>query len=83
MGARALEFAILTAARSGEVRGATWAEIDLDAAVWTVPGERMKAGKEHRVPLSPAVVKLLNALPRMAGTDLVFPGAARRRSCRT
>jgi hypothetical protein len=56
MGARALEFVILTAARSGEVRGATWAEIDLDEAIWTVPAERMKAGKEHRVPLSePAV----------------------------
>ena len=47
MGARALEFAILTAARSGEVRGATWAEIDLKAAVWTVPGDRMKMGREH------------------------------------
>lgn len=73
MGARALEFVILTAARSGEVRGATWPEIDMDAAVWTVPGERMKAGKEHRVPLSPAALALLRALPRMAGTELVFP----------
>ncbi len=72
-GARALEFAILTAARSGEVRGATWAEIDLGAATWTVPGERMKAGKEHRVPLSGAAVALLESLPRMAGSDLVFP----------
>jgi integrase len=73
MGARALEFAILTAARSGEVRGATWAEIDLKAAVWTVPGNRMKMGREHRVPLSPTAVALLNALPEMAGTDLLFP----------
>jgi len=73
MGARALEFAVLTAARSGEVRGATWREIDIDAAVWKVPGERMKAGKEHRVPLSNAALALLRALPRMAGTDLVFP----------
>lgn len=73
MGARALEFAILTAARSGEVRGATWPEFDLDAGVWTVPGERMKAGKEHRVPLSPAALKLLSALPRIEGTELVFP----------
>jgi integrase len=73
MGARALEFTILTAARSGEVRGATWAEIDLGAAEWIVPGDRMKAGKEHRVPLSPAALALLNALPRMAGIDLVFP----------
>ncbi len=72
-GARALEFVILTAARSGEVRGATWAEMDLDAATWTVPGERMKAGKEHRVPLSQAALDLLRALPRIAGSDLVFP----------
>jgi integrase len=73
MGARALEFAILTAARSGEVRGATWAEIDLKTAVWTVPGNRMKMGREHRAPLSTTAVALLNALPRMAGTDLLFP----------
>ena len=71
---KALEFAVLTAARSGEVRGANWAEIDLEAAVWTVPPERMKAGKEHRVPLSAAAIKLLEAMPRMEGTDLVFPG---------
>ena len=75
IGARALEFAILTAARSGEVRGATWKEIDSNAAMWTVPGSRMKAGKEHRVPLSPAALALLRALPRMAGTDLVFPAS--------
>lgn len=70
---QALEFALLTAARSGEVRGATWAEIDLDAAIWTVPGERMKAGKEHRVPLSAQTIKLLEAVPRIEGTELVFP----------
>lgn len=74
MGAQALEFVILTAARSGEVRGATWAEIDLEAMVWTVPAERMKAGKEHRVPLSEAAVDLLNALPRFKDCTLVFPG---------
>ena len=50
--ARALEFAILTVARTGEVIGATWAEIDLEGCLWTVPAERMKAGREHRVPLS-------------------------------
>lgn len=73
MGARALEFAILTAARSGEARGARWDEIDLDAKVWTVPPERMKSSKkEHRVPLSDAVIKMLKALPRVEGTDLVF-----------
>jgi integrase len=75
MGARALAFAIYTAARSGEVRGATWAEIDLDAKVWTVPGLRTKQGREHRVPLSDAAVELLNKLPRLAGCELVFPSA--------
>ena len=73
MGALALEFTILTAARSGEVRGATWAEIDTDAAVWIVPADRMKAGKEHRVPLSDAALSLLAGLPCMAGTELLFP----------
>ncbi len=73
MGARALEFAILTACRSGEVRGATWTEIDEKAGVWTIPAERMKADKEHRVPLSPAAMELLKNLPRIAGTDLIFP----------
>ena len=74
-GAIALELAILTAARSGEVRGAKWSEIDLVAAVWTIPKERMKAEKEHRIPLSAEVLGLLNSLPRMADTDLVFPNA--------
>lgn len=74
-GARALEFAILTASRSGEVRGATWPEIDLAAAVWVIPASRMKAGKEHRVPLSRAAMALLSAMPRMAGTDLIFPAS--------
>lgn len=59
MGARALEFGILTAARSGEVRGARWGEIDFDDCVWTVPGNRMKAGREHRVPLSDAAMAML------------------------
>ncbi len=73
---RALEFAILTAARSGEVRGATWAELDLkhaDGARWTVPAARMKAGKEHIVPLSDAAVALLEALPQGKAHDYVFP----------
>ncbi|MCT7057165.1 tyrosine-type recombinase/integrase, partial [Salmonella enterica] len=52
--ARALEFSILTVARSGEIRGAVWDEIDLAAKTWTIPAERMKASKEHRVPLSDA-----------------------------
>jgi integrase len=73
MGARALEFAILTAARSGEVRGATWEEVDLGRALWTIPAQRMKAGREHRVPLPPAALALLAALPREGGASLVFP----------
>lgn len=73
MGARALEFAIITATRSGEVRGAMWSEIDLENAVWNIPAERMKAGREHRIPLSDAAVKLLQALPRIDGSEQVFP----------
>jgi integrase len=72
MSARALEFAILTAARSGEVRFATWNEIDLDAALWVVPGQRTKNGKAHRVPLSKEVVALLRTLPRFENEDTVF-----------
>lgn len=72
-GARALEFAALTAARSGEVRGAVWAEIDLDRALWTIPADRMKMSREHRVPLSLTAVALLKAMPRLEGTDMVFP----------
>ena len=73
MGARALEFTILTAARSGEVRGATLNEIDIKGKVWTVPDARMKAGKEHRIPLPESAIKLLQELPSMAGSNLVFP----------
>lgn len=75
MGASALRFAIYTAARSGEVRGARWSEIDVDAAEWCVPGERMKAGKPHRVPLSSAaLVELETVRPLAEGPDgLVFP----------
>jgi integrase len=77
--ARALEFTVLTAARTGETLGATWPEIDLGAALWTVPAARMKAGKEHRVPLSPAAVAVLRKMLPLRGIgrgpDLVFPGA--------
>jgi integrase len=73
IGAKALEFAMLTAARSGEARLATWPEIDLEAKLWTIPAGRMKAGVAHREPLSGVAIKLLKALPRMAETDLVFP----------
>lgn len=71
-GARALEFTILTAARSGETRGATWSEIDLEAAVWTIPATRMKMKKEHRVPLSDAALDVLRKLPRNDESELVF-----------
>jgi integrase len=70
--AKALEFCILTAARSAEVLGACWSEIDIASATWTIPGHRMKAGKEHRVPLSSAALELVRAGNKF-GSDLVFP----------
>ena len=75
MGALALRATILCASRSGEIRGARWEEVDLDKAVWTIPAERMKAGKAHRVPLSPQALALFKEARaiRRAGTDLVFP----------
>lgn len=72
MAAKALQFVTLTAARSGEVRGMTWDEIDLDAGVWTIPADRMKNGRPHRVPLTPETVALLESLPRMDGTPYAF-----------
>ncbi len=74
-----MEFAILTAARSGEVLGAIWAEIDLKTKVWTIPGHRMKAGHEHRVPLSDAAQAILKAQITLRPADddssaFVFPG---------
>lgn len=71
--ALALEFTILTAARSGEVIGASWGEVDLDKALWTVPASRMKAGKEHRVPLSTRAVEILKSLKPL-GRKWLFPG---------
>lgn len=71
--AKALQLLILTAARTSEVLQATWSEFDVDRALWTVPASRMKAGREHRVPLSPAAVQLLKGLDR--STELVFPAA--------
>ena len=71
----ALEFLILTAARTGEVLGAKWSEIDLDEATWTIPASRMKAGREHRVPLAPRCIELLGKAKRLAaGSEFVFPG---------
>ena len=74
--ARMLEFVILTATRTGEARFAHWSEFDLRAAVWTIPGERMKGDKEHRVPLTERALAILRELPRDAGNDAVFPGRA-------
>ena len=73
--ARALEFLTLTAARSGEVRGARWDEMDLEHALWIIPAHRMKMQREHRVPLTAEAVALLKALPKLDGNALVFPGA--------
>ncbi|HEY2531836.1 MAG TPA: integrase arm-type DNA-binding domain-containing protein [Xanthobacteraceae bacterium] len=71
--ARALEFTILTAGRTGEVIGATWVEIDLEARLWTIPAERMKAGREHRVPLSDAALAILRPLYEVRTGDKVLP----------
>jgi len=72
--ALALEFAILTAARSGEVLGARWSEIDLAARIWTVPAERMKAAREHRVPLNERAVEIVKILGEAKVSEFVFPG---------
>ena len=77
--ARALEFAILTATRSGEVRGGTWHEVDFDTKTWTIPAARMKAKKKHTVPLSKHAIALLEKLPRIANNDLLFPGTRDKR----
>jgi integrase len=78
--ARALEFLILTAARSNEVRGATWDEIDFAKKMWLVPADRMKLPRPHRVPLPPPALRLLESLPRMAGTNLIFPSPQNKKS---
>jgi integrase len=72
MAAKALQFLTLTAARSGEVRGLKWDELDLSGRVWTVPASRMKNGREHRVPLTAEAVALLEKLPRLEGAPIVF-----------
>jgi integrase len=74
IGVKALMFAVWTAARTAEVLGATWSEIDLKNAVWTVPPQRMKSRREHRVPLAPQVVELLKNLHTEDGTPCVFVG---------
>jgi integrase len=78
-----LEFTILTAARSGEAMGARWSEIDLERGVWTVPKGRMKAGREHRVPLSGRAKEILSHMDQVRTGDLVFPGLKRDRPLST
>lgn len=78
MSAKAMDFLILTAARSGEVLGAKWSEIDLNEKVWTVPADRMKAGVLHRVPLTDAAVAILKRLYEARVSDYVFPGESKR-----
>ena len=75
--ARALEFAVLTAARTGEVLGAQWEELDLAARTWIVPAERMKGGREHRVPLSEATLSVVQQMTKVRENDYVFPGDRR------
>ena len=75
MGAQALQLQILTAGRSGEARGARWSELDLESAVWVIPKERMKAKREHRIPLPRQAVELLRKQPRIVGAELVFPSS--------
>ena len=72
LSAKALEFLILTAARTGEVIGMEWSEIDFATKVWTILGERMKAGKEHKVPLSDRALAVLASVPRN-GSSMIFP----------
>jgi len=81
LAARALEFAILTAARTNEVLKGTWGEIDLATKVWTIPPERMKADREHRVPLAPPAVALLKAIRKVhqKGVEWIFPGSRQGR----
>jgi integrase len=77
--ALALEFTILTAARTGETLGAQWPEIDLEAKVWTIPGERMKGGREHRVPLTERAATILAKLRTASVSAYVFPGSKPKR----
>jgi integrase len=77
--ARALEFTILTASRAGEAISARWSEVNLTERIWVVPAERMKAGREHRVPLSDRVIEILDDMARVGENEFVFPGARKRR----
>ena len=75
--AKCLEYIVLTAVRLGEAQKATWSEIDLDNRVWVIPGARMKSGKEHRVPLSPAALAILKDIHEVRHSDYIFPGSRR------
>jgi integrase len=81
LASKALELQILTATRPGEVVNATWDEFDFDAKVWTIPKDRMKANKEHEIPLSPQAVKLIKSLPRVC--DFIFPGPSLKKGITT
>jgi integrase len=74
--ARALEFSILTAARTGEVLGSRWDEVNIAERIWIVPAERMKAGREHRVPLSDAALGIVEKMAAIRSSDYLFPGAS-------
>jgi integrase len=77
LSAHCLRFTILTAARSGEARGAVWSEIDLNARIWTIPGSRMKAEREHRVPLCDEAMEILATMRqwRLGDAERIFPGS--------
>src|SRR4029077_13207050 len=77
--ALALELCILTAARSGEILGLRWSEVDFDKKIWTVPAGRMKAAREHRVPLSPRALAILRKLQKLETGEFVFPGQDRHK----
>jgi integrase len=81
LAAKAFEFQILTATRPGEAMGARWSEIDLEAKVWAIPEERMKADVEHKIPLSPQALELLKSLPRVC--DFVFPSLDHKKGLTT
>jgi integrase len=80
IGARALEFTILTASRTGEALGARFSEIDLDRKLWTVPADRMKGGREHRVPLTPRALAIVKDMAAVRLNEFVFPGMKQGRS---
>ena len=78
MSAKCLELLIATAARSGEAREAQWVEFDLENAIWTIPPSRMKAGREHRVPLNSIAINLIRSLPRFESNDFLFQSSSNR-----